>query len=245
MDINNDAEKSNQQVDLNVQSDDFLVSSVNKEKNKLLDINRITLPDQLKTQYSFRKLYLVSVMTFQPGRGSIEAIYDTWARDVANIKFFTSPTDTASQLNIEGIPIVQLPPLTDKGHDNKAFQVLEYLHLYHLNDYEWFVLTPDDTYVNPQGLEELLSHLDPNTNTYIGHPVTSSKEASFCLAGPGIVLSRAAVENLVPKLDRCKTNTSNSNNWDEELGRCLGNQLKIQCAREASEVSTSNSIEQQ
>ena len=221
----------------NIQSEDFLISSVNKDKKKLFDMSIIGPSDQLKTQYSFRKPYLVAIMTSQPDKGYVEAIYDTWARDIADIKFFMSPTDAASQLNVEGVPIIQLPPPTSKSHYNKAFQVLEYLHLYHLNDYNWFVLAPDQVYMDPQGLEELLSHLDPNVNTYIGHPTTADDiqdTYTYCLGTTGLILSQATVDNLIPELDRCRTDTGD--HWDKELGHCLGNQLNTLCAREASEV---------
>merc|ERR1711976_891311 len=51
---------------------------------------------------------------------------------------------------------------------------------------------------------------------------------NFCMGGPGVILSRKAMEGLCPKIDECIADVV-SKEEDVELGRCVRKHLGIEC----------------
>lgn len=205
--------------------------------------------EYLKMKYSFREKMLVAVIGSHLHANRMETIYDTWARSVSQVMFFTGSDGHLDSMGLEGLPVVQLPGITDDSSAHlKMFAVLKHLSQYYSNKYNWFMRVSDTAYVRGHKLEELLSKMDPNEKVYLGHPVLERTEGnsqlkllpheSYCKGGPGVVLSRAALQALSPYLDLCmeavqKHNQNSTepqwNREDVELGRCVSRTIKVQC----------------
>lgn len=217
--------------------DDYLLASVHKMKI----LNTIH-----NSHSSYRKPYLVAVMATNSPTSKIETIYDTWGRDVPDIKFFTGITEASQQLQHEGVPIVSLQKLSlSTSKLSHILAILEYMEEHYLNEFNWFVLASDKVYINGHGLDELLSHMNPESNTYLGHPVPLSepymneKSSLYCMGQLSIVLSRSSLENSMSKFDQCH---DLGKNWDEQFGQCIKRILGIECATDMKEVSSNNIV---
>ncbi|SPO04024.1 uncharacterized protein DNG_06707 [Cephalotrichum gorgonifer] len=60
---------------------------------------------------------------------------------------------------------------------------------------DWYLILDDDTYIIPQSLMALLSHLDPSKPHYLGNSVGDYR-GRFAHGGSAVALSRAAVDTL-------------------------------------------------
>ena len=96
----------------------------------------------------------------------------------------------------------------------------------------------------------MLGQLNWDDQLYLGHPGYGKPEdrkrlkllshENYCMGGPGVVLSSAALGALYPNLDKCLAAVQAYNqmwgqtlgwyNEDVELGRCVSRTLGINCS---------------
>ena len=143
------------------------------------------------------------------------AAANTWAKDTqtwykhssTRIEIFA-----ATEGQIGGVNIIKLPGVADNVYppQRKSFSMLRYLAEQHIDDYDWFMRLDDDAYISWPILEKLLRRLDPTEMLYIGSPGFGKddedyveEEMTYCMGGPGIVLSRELLRNLSPHLPSC------------------------------------------
>ena len=124
----------------------------------------------------------------------------------------------------------------------QLFSLIKLLHSKYIENYNWFLLASHEVYVAARDLENLLKRLDPHTPVYLGKPESQNpfEMASlrmlpneyFCKGGPGIILSRAALEAIVPFLDKClqQIQSYSFNRSDVELGRCFSRKVDVHCS---------------
>ncbi|CAG5112275.1 Oidioi.mRNA.OKI2018_I69.chr2.g6506.t1.cds [Oikopleura dioica] len=119
----------------------------------------------------------------------------------------------------------------------KSFSMMRYLAEHHLEEYDWFMRLDDDAYISWPILEKLLRRLDPSDKLYIGSPGFGKddgdyveEEMTYCMGGPGIVMSRELLRNLSPHLPSCLKRLYTEHE-DLELGRCIQERLQISCIK--------------
>ena len=113
--------------------------------------------------------------------------------------------------------------------------------------YDWFVITPSTTYLAVNKLMNLLQKLDPQIPYYIGKLSTTCNSSRknyiiqncnlYCTMEHVIILSQAALEELVPQLSTClhegnlvDRRTSLGGRGDSTLGWCLKKTLLLTCS---------------
>ena len=212
-------------------------------------------PRTLSGEYQVQKRLFVAVITaekYLPTRA--RAVYDTWGRSVTQITFFVGADCNTSHPAVGDLPIVKLPGIPDTVYppQKKVFAVLHYIHEHYNNDFQWFMRADDDVYVRGEKLEELLGTFNYNEMVYLGLAGKGKAEdisrlglqyhEHYCMGGPGVILSKAALGKLAPYLDLCLSavdqyNEENPDNpWyneDVELGRCVSRSINIQCSTSA------------
>ena len=135
------------------------------------------------------------------------------------------------------------------------FCLISAIHEVYLHKYDWFVVIPNTTYLAINRLNNFLVKLDPKKTFYIGNTSSSCsrKRSSFicegcntyCSMENGVIMSRAALQNLTPHLSRCLRNKSitasegmddvsekgvEMENGDIALGCCMKEVLEISCS---------------
>jgi len=91
------------------------------------------------------------------------------------------------------------------------------------NPCAWSIILSAQTYLSVVQLKRILNTLNPGSVIYMGQP----NPAGHCNGGPGIVLSRQALESIIPYLGSC-LNGSESRG-DVQLGRCFMTHLDTTC----------------
>lgn len=215
-------------------------------------------PRTLSGEYQVRKKLLVGIMTaekYLPTRA--RAVYETWGTSVTEILFFVGADCNTSHPAVRHLPIVKLPGIPDNVYppQKKVFAVLQYMKEHYLEKFQWFMRADDDIYIRGDKLQDLLSSFNPNEMIYLGRAGTGKAEdikrlglrshERYCMGGPGVVFSNAALRALAPHLDRCLRavdvyNEENPDNpWyneDVELGRCVSRVINIQCSTSAEVI---------
>lgn len=163
-------------------------------------------------------------------------INSTWGQMTSDIEYYVGE----GQENNSKLPAIGLKG-TDDGYppQKKVYAMYQYLYDNYIDKYDWFMRADDDVYVKVPKLKKYLSNLDPSQPLYIGSPGKGRKQDlkrlkllptdTYCMGGPGVVLSRALLQKLGPHLKECLDNVVVSYNEDVEVGRCIIRRLDIQC----------------
>lgn len=204
----------------------------------------------LKEEYRPRKVLYVGVMTAQEYISTrAVAVYGTWGIEVDKVGFYVGEDCKVPQYQ-SVLPIVKLDGVPDKVYppQRKVFRMLRYMHDHYINEYDWFLRADDDVYMRGGELRSLLMRLNPSEKIYFGRSGSGKPEdirrlkllphERYCMGGPGVVFSNAALRALVPHLDDCleaieyynKFTESPWYNEDVELGRCVSRKVGIQCS---------------
>ena len=229
-----------------------------REKRDLQPLTRLNLharsvgtpgkePDTVEEEYKMRKIMLGAVLTSVTRlEYTIGIVNATWGSTLTRYKIFVENgnTNIPARLN-DNFSIVGLRLEESSSGIEALFGLLKNLYSNYLEEYDWFLLASDTTYVAGRELEEMLLHLDPQKLVYMGR-ATSSKNLKlrmlsneyFCESGPGIVLSNAALRAVVPHLDNClalvhrysRKKDLFPSQPDLELGRCFSRKLGVHCS---------------
>ena len=105
----------------------------------------------------------------------------------------------------------------------------------YLEEYNWFLFVPSNTYVSVRNLEAFLQDINPYHVVYMGRPNNASMSDGlhYCEGGPGFVLSYMALRKMKGKLDGC-VKKSNSDLGYRALGKCMVSELKTECSLRSS-----------
>ena len=180
------------------------------------DINALTETGQTKSDPQ-GDLMLVGVLTAKEFVNTrVTAIYETWAKSIhGKVIFFSGENSTSD--NIMNTAIISLLGVTDTyPPQKKSFLVLKYMHDFYLNQFEWFVRADDDVYIKGDKLAKFLASVDSSKVYYIGQAGKGRKhergklglfdDKTYCMGGPGIIISRATLKKVVPHISYCLQN---------------------------------------
>lgn len=163
-------------------------------------------------------------------------ILNTWGKDADHfLVFFTS---FSSNPNLE-LPIVYLPTVDDSyPPQKKSFLMLKFIHDHFIDQFDWFMRADDDVFVDVEKLEIFLRQLDPSRPYLIGQMglgkmnefghLGLNDDDNFCMGGPGILMSRATLRELVPNIQYCLKHLY-STHEDVEVGRCVHKFVGVKC----------------
>lgn len=209
-----------------------------------------------------RKNVLIAVMTAEKYLLTrAVTINRTWAQDIGenNRLYFFVGEDCKTDLPLLiGMNIVKLKGIRDAIYppQEKVFAVLKHLYVNFRDDFKWFLRADDDVYIRVEKLVAMLNGWEWTEKLELGHPGYGMLEdrerlkllphETYCMGGPGVVLSAPALEALYPHLGRCQRAVEHYNkggasevgwfNEDVELGRCVSRTVGIGCSP-VSEVS--------
>jgi glycoprotein-N-acetylgalactosamine 3-beta-galactosyltransferase len=107
----------------------------------------------------------------------------------------------ASTKTDPSLGVVDLPHAGPKEYSNmwqKTTSILAFLYDLYLEEYDFFYLAGDETYLIVENLRSYLRTLDQTQPLYIGSQVRY-REETYVLGGAGYLLNRVALRQLVQK----------------------------------------------
>ena len=179
----------------------------------------------LQQEYVHKKMVFVGVLTQQAYLSTrAKFLYETWGNKMDKLVFFVGE-DCVVPPDLSYLPVIKLKGVPDEVYPplKKTFAVMTYMYDHFLGQYNWFIRADDDVYIRPNKLKQLLSNMAPSEKIYLGRGGTGRKEdidrlhllpqELYCMGGPGIILSMAALRELGPHLDMCLNAGTYNNNY--------------------------------
>lgn len=116
----------------------------------------------------------------------------------------------------------------------KPFHMLRYIGDHYVNNYDWFFIAQDTTYVRGEKLMDFVNHLSISQDLYLGKAVDDA-HALYCTLGAGFILGQAVMSKIINELDWCTKNAFSADG-DDNIGRCVLHSANLPC-NEAVNVS--------
>ena len=95
--------------------------------------------------------------------------------------------------------------LKNRNEDNERIKtILKYMHDNYLNEFDWFLIFDQETFVNVDNLDKILTSLNPLEKHFIGPQIDEkSLSSNTCFKSTHLVISRELLRNLGLVFDRC------------------------------------------
>ena len=158
----------------------------------------------------------------------IRAIRDTWGGGFDGFLAFSTQSDPR-------LPGISLEQDGEESYDNmwqKVRSIFRFVGQHYLNDFDWFYIGGDDTFVLPHNLKTYLASLtyadgtDPKAKEYyVGRRYHHRSTGEYNSGGPGYVLSRATLIKFLEVIDDEELCFSQEHTSAEDvmMARCLAN----------------------
>jgi hypothetical protein len=166
------------------------------------------------------------INTIDGKRSLLNAVLGTWAKNVMIVV-----TDCK-----QSTPHVQVTRTTGACSEYPPIQswISTLVEMRKVNA-DWYFKADDDTYVNVPKLNEMIVELrnsgyGPDKFIYLGsfapgreyeRELLGLHGKPFAQGGPGILMSRRAMDEILPILDECMHNFAESMHSDTQLARCV------------------------
>ena len=212
---------SNDQEDLDEYEPKININSKPQQAQKVP--KTLVRPRYYSTELGIREKLFVGVITSQQYLHSRDiAINKTIAHIVDKVRYFISiPEGTKPNVTLPGIV-----GFTDTRSILKPFHTLKYIIDNYLENYDYYLLIKDVSYVNARKLVESVAKISVSQSIHMG---VLGDIPSYCSLDSGILLSNSVIQELKNNLDWCVRNAY-SDSDDVNLGRCIVHSSSIPCS---------------
>lgn len=190
-----------------------------------------------KDQQLRRKRLLYTVATSVDNlEDATRKVATTWGQDTFEwrsdwqMAVGSDPKTKDKETNKDSVLLVpkcgDFPGIEGYMSSKQLFCLLEAIYSSNYDQYRWFFLATEATYVSVHQLERLLDGLDAdNGAVYVGRP---HPENGFCVGESGVVLSHTALREIVPHFQAC-LDVEQQGGGDAALGDCFKTKLQETC----------------
>lgn len=181
-------------------------------------------PRYYSTELGIREKLFVAVLSSQETINSRGVAFNkTVAHLVDKVMYFIdAPGPQKLNLSMSGIV-----GFTDTRKLLKPFHVLKYVADNYLDEYDFFFIVKDSTYVKARTLYEVAQGISVSQEVHSG----SEKEddhTAFCTLDAGLLLSNSVLRKVHASLDWCVKNAFSESDTDN-VGRCILHATDIPC----------------
>ncbi|XP_060532804.1 chondroitin sulfate glucuronyltransferase [Cylas formicarius] len=195
---------------------------VTKNPDNDVKKSKLVRPRYYSTELGIREKMFVGIFTSEE-KVNTQAIHinKTIGHIVDKIKFFiTAQYKLKTKFNLTG-----LVGFTDARSKYRPFQVIKYVGDTFAQDYDYYFLANDHTFVNIHRLKDIVAKISVSMDVYMG---TRVPDGSYCSLDAGIVISNSVLKMMRTHLEWCIINAV-SDDHSENLGRCVHHSLGLTC----------------
>lgn len=182
-------------------------------------------PRYYSSELGIREKLFVGCLSEQDHIETLATAFNrTSAHLVNKIKFFINADNVKSTFKLKNIV-----GFTDTRENLRPFHVLKYIADNYLDDYDYFLLVPDTTYLDSRALRQKVSKISISFDIYLGTPgagESGENATGYCNLESGIIFSSSVIRKIRANLDWC-VREAKSSSHSENIGRCVKYATKI------------------
>lgn len=189
-------------------------------------VKNIIRPRYYSSELGIREKLFVGIMTSQENIETVATSFNKTAGHLVNkIKFFINADNVKKNFLLKNIV-----GFTDTRENLRPFHILKYIGDNYLDDFDFFLLLLDSTYLDARKLKDKLYHIS-SFDIYMGNKM-SSEEKNYCDLSGGIILSSSVIRKIRNNLDWCVRNAV-TNYHSLNIGKCVKYSSKIDQCQES------------
>lgn len=197
--------------------------NINKPQQAQKVSKTLIRPRYYSTELGIREKLFIGVITSQQFLYSRDiAINKTVAHIVDKVRYFISiPEGTKPNVTLPGIV-----GFTDTRSILKPFHTMKYIIDNYLENYDYYFLIKDVSYINVKQLVRFVTKISVSQNVHLG---VTGDIPNYCSLDSGILLSNSVIQELKNNLDWCVKNAY-SDSDDVNFGRCIVHSTSTPCS---------------
>lgn len=182
-------------------------------------------PRYYSTELGIREKLFVGILANQASvDGLAVAVNKTVTHWVDKTIFFVDAAG-GHKLNVTLMKVPGIVGFTDSRNVLKPFHMVKYIADNYLDEYEFFMLIKDSTYLNADKLMNLVKRVSVSEDVYASGTVIGT---NYCSLDAGILLSNSVIRKMIPNVDWCVRNAFSSSD-DDNFGRCVLHSVNLPC----------------
>ncbi|RZF45951.1 hypothetical protein LSTR_LSTR008328 [Laodelphax striatellus] len=183
-------------------------------------------PRYFSTELGIKDKLFIGVLTRSETISShAVALNKTVAHLVDKIMYFID-APSAQRLNVSSLKLPGIVGFTDTRDILKPFHLLKYLTDNFLEEYDFFFISKDTTYIRARNLYDFVKKVSVSEEVYAG--TETAEQSGFCSLDAGILLSNSVLKKIQTNLEWC-VKSAYSDNDSDNIGRCVLHATKIPC----------------
>lgn len=197
-------------------------------------------PRYFSTELGIRQKLLVSVLS---SSNSIESNAIAINKTIAHLSEKTIYfMDTSNKLNTSKLNMPDIVAFIDSRHILKPFHMFKYLIDNYIQEFDYFFIVNDSSYINFRKLYSIVSKISVRENVYFGEKI--DKNSLYCNLNAGIVISNSVLKSIANNIDWCIKNIDSDSN-DINIGRCILHSANVKCTSDVmgQQYSSFNSLQ--
>ncbi|KAJ1372872.1 hypothetical protein KIN20_035162 [Parelaphostrongylus tenuis] len=136
----------------------------------------------------------------------------------------------ASRINTDLAHLTNLSPYKPNGQKSHIFVLGLIFNMTFHENFDWFLLVRDSTYINPFELNRLINSVNWNQPVLIGQPADDG--SGRCMLEAGVILSNPAMQKLIQHRLACNLLVSGSDSDHLAFEKCLQLATNLSCINE-------------
>ncbi|KAH8367529.1 hypothetical protein KR200_008803 [Drosophila serrata] len=219
---------------------------INKPLEAKKPVKNVIRPRYYSSELGIREKIFIGVMTAQEHINTFATAFNrTTAHLVNKIKFFIYADSVKTNYKLKNIV-----GFTDTQESRRPFHVIKYIADNYLDEYDYFLLVPDNVYVDARKLTKLLYHMSITFDLYMGgarvgltarsnEPAGGEEtdpdleqdqdqdqmppgisDRNYCSLEAGILLSSSVIRKMRNNLERC-VRIGSTGDHSVNIGRCV------------------------
>lgn len=194
-------------------------------------VKNIIRPRYYSSELMIREKLFVGVMTSQENIETVATSFNKTTGHLVNkIKFFINADNVKKNFLLKNIV-----GFTDTRENLRPFHILKYIADNYLDDFDFFLILLDSTYLDARKLKDKLYHIS-SFDIYMGKKM-STEEKNYCDLSGGIILSSSVIRKIRNNLDWCVRNAV-TNYHSLNIGKCVKYSSKIdQCQESFQDIN--------
>ncbi|XP_046685952.1 chondroitin sulfate synthase 2-like [Homalodisca vitripennis] len=186
-----------------------------------------------KAELGIRNKLFLGVLTSPESISSLAvALNKTASKFVSKIMFFID-APSAQRLNVSLLKLPGIVGFTDTRQTLKPFHLIKYVSDNFLEDYDFFFIIKDTSYIQAQKLSDYAKKISIIYDIHVGRTMQTIDESEkICSLDSGILLSNSVVKKMQRSLEWCVKNAVTKDD-NVNFGRCVFHASQVPCSDSA------------
>ncbi|XP_013778631.1 chondroitin sulfate synthase 2-like [Limulus polyphemus] len=202
----------------------------NKPPQHQEKLNRLR-PRYYSTELSIKEKLFVGIITNPQTVNVLGVAFNrTLSKHVKTLVYFLKESHPENLSNIFSLQTII--GFKDVSGEKVQLHILKYILDTFVNEYDFFFLVRDTTYVRGSKLLDFVNHLSISQDVYTGHVIHDEiKLNDYCSLNGGLLLSNSVIKKVGQSYTSCLKQSAFSNSQDA-LGRCITYVTGMSCRQE-------------